>query len=193
MLPTWQLENLTIDRLAALADRLISFHEAHLGQSEPDSGRSPNASLVIGLCGALGVGKTTFTQYLGKRMGVAASEVISPTFVLLRSHRGNRCHLHHLDAYRVQDDDEWWETGIDECFDDPGTVTVVEWADRFPNSMPRDTLWLRLRDQPTGSPETENGAGSELRSMSVHASTPMLSDWIQAAWTLDAQQEVPRS
>ena len=109
-------------------------------------------------------------------MGVDRSEVISPTFVLLRSHRGDHCNLHHLDAYRVLDETEWWETGIDECLEDPGCVTVVEWADRFPDAMPEETLWLRLRSEVADGLEAECGeAESVPRVMTVHASTQMLS------------------
>ncbi len=99
--------------------------------------------LVIGLVGTLGAGKTALTQAIARAAGVDAAEVTSPTFTLLQTHRG-RLTLHHLDAYRVADEDEFIELGVEELFEEPESWTIVEWADRVENVMPPDTLWLKL-------------------------------------------------
>jgi tRNA threonylcarbamoyladenosine biosynthesis protein TsaE len=102
---------------------------------------------VIGLVGTLGAGKTTLVQAIARALQIDAAEVTSPTFTLLQSHRGILT-LHHLDAYRVADEDEFLELGVEELFDDEASWTVVEWADRFPRAMPDETLWLELRIDP---------------------------------------------
>jgi len=52
--------------------------------------------------------------------------------------------IHHLDAYRIHDEDEFLELGVDELFDEEAAWTLVEWADRFHMAMPRETIWVRI-------------------------------------------------
>ena len=101
------------------------------------------SQLVIGMVGTLGAGKTALTQAIARAAGVDAAEVTSPTFTLLQTHHG-RLTLHHLDAYRVADEDEFIELGVEELFEEPDSWTIVEWADRVESVMPPETLWLKL-------------------------------------------------
>jgi len=101
--------------------------------------------LTLGLVGTLGAGKTAFVQAISRAIGVDAADVTSPTFTLLQSHRSGDQILHHLDAYRVVDEDEFLELGVEELFDDEQAWTLIEWADRVEGVMPRETLWLELR------------------------------------------------
>jgi tRNA threonylcarbamoyladenosine biosynthesis protein TsaE len=90
---------------------------------------------VIGLQGTLGAGKTCFVRGLARGLGVPeGTQVISPTFVLLRQY-GGRLRLNHYDAYRLQDAADMEEIGSDETFADGG-VTVVEWADHVADCLP---------------------------------------------------------
>lgn len=104
--------------------------------------------LAIGLVGTLGAGKTTWVQSLASQLHIETSDVTSPTFTLLNSHVGTGEHegkvLHHIDAYRLVDEDEFMELGVDELFESDGW-TVVEWADRVESCMPDGTLWISLR------------------------------------------------
>ncbi|TWU49836.1 tRNA (adenosine(37)-N6)-threonylcarbamoyltransferase complex ATPase subunit type 1 TsaE [Rubripirellula reticaptiva] len=107
-------------------------------------------NVTIGLVGTLGAGKTSLTQAIARAIGIDSADVTSPTFTLLQSHQGTRAadsqpiKLHHLDAYRVTDDDEFIELGVEELFDEDNAWTVVEWADRVRTCLPDETLWLKL-------------------------------------------------
>jgi tRNA threonylcarbamoyladenosine biosynthesis protein TsaE len=97
---------------------------------------------TIALCGTLGAGKTRFVQGLAAACGVARDEVVSPTFVLLQQYRGTRT-INHLDAYRIRDEDEFRELGIDELLDSDA-ITIIEWADRVPDCLPDDYIQITI-------------------------------------------------
>jgi len=110
--------------------------------------------VTFGLIGTLGAGKTKLTQSICGSLGLDVDEVTSPTFTLMQSHAGHLpavndrpktpLVLHHLDAYRVADEDEFLELGVDELFEQSGCWTVIEWADRVESVMPKSTVWVRL-------------------------------------------------
>jgi tRNA threonylcarbamoyladenosine biosynthesis protein TsaE len=99
--------------------------------------------MAIGLVGTLGAGKTTMVQAIASANGIDVADVTSPTFTLLQSHQGKSVKLHHLDAYRLADEDEFYELGVDELFDETAW-TLVEWADRVRSVMPLETLWIEI-------------------------------------------------
>ena len=102
---------------------------------QKDSGRN---SLVIALQGDLGAGKTTFTQVLGRSLGV--SEIItSPTFTIMKQyelHDGAFDLLVHVDAYRIESEDETKPLKLAEIFQRPNTIVCVEWPELIPSILP---------------------------------------------------------
>ena len=96
---------------------------------------------VLALSGGLGAGKTALAQGIARGLGIV-EHVRSPTFNLLLVHPGEPT-LYHFDLYRLDapeqlDDIDFWSTI------ESGGVTVIEWADRFPDSMPEERLDVRL-------------------------------------------------
>jgi tRNA threonylcarbamoyladenosine biosynthesis protein TsaE len=106
---------------------------------------------VVGLTGDLGAGKTHFVK--GLLAGLEGSdEATSPTFTLLHEYRGGRLPLYHFDFYRLQSRTEIEEIGFDDYLREGG-VTVIEWADRFPEVLPVRARWLRLETRDENSRE----------------------------------------
>jgi len=98
---------------------------------------------VLLLSGDLGAGKTVLTQGLADGLGIATSEVQSPTFTLVREHSApGGVRLLHVDLYRLRPE-ETLDVGIEELLAGPG-VKVVEWAERLPFAVP-GALHLELR------------------------------------------------
>ncbi|MBF0847024.1 tRNA (adenosine(37)-N6)-threonylcarbamoyltransferase complex ATPase subunit type 1 TsaE, partial [Streptococcus danieliae] len=60
---------------------------------------------LLTLNGDLAAGKTTFTKYFAKAIGIEAT-VTSPTFNILKEYEGDDYYLCHIDAYRLEDNDE---------------------------------------------------------------------------------------
>lgn len=100
------------------------------------------ARAVLALVGTLGAGKTRLVQAIAAAVGVPREDVVSPTFVLCQSYHGDRV-IHHLDAYRVRDEDEFRELGIEEILADEAMV-IVEWADRVAGVLPEDVLTIKI-------------------------------------------------
>lgn len=117
------------------------------------------AGTVIALCGNLGAGKTHLTKGLVRGLGSAA-DVTSPTFTLVHEYTDGRLPVFHFDFYRMDSDSEVLSLGWDEYLDETGLI-VVEWADRYPQLMPRQTRWLYLEsDGPESRTVREGGAPS---------------------------------
>jgi tRNA threonylcarbamoyladenosine biosynthesis protein TsaE len=101
----------------------------------------PN-QFLIGLIGTLGAGKTRFTKALAEAAGVNADLVTSPTFVICQCYQGT-FRLYHVDAYRIADEDEWYELGLDEKMDEDA-VMLIEWSDRFSHLLPAERLDIQI-------------------------------------------------
>lgn len=107
---------------------------------------------ILLLRGPLGAGKTFFTSALAAALGVE-DDIVSPTFVLLRSYETERgLTLHHLDFYRFESEADLETIGVEELVT-PESVTVVEWPERCPNAF--DSMTLELTFKVTGDESRE--------------------------------------
>lgn len=97
---------------------------------------------TVALCGTLGAGKTRLVQAIAAACGVPRSDVVSPTFVLCKQYRGTRT-INHLDAYRLHDEDEFRELGVEELFASDA-ITIVEWADKIAGALPDDYIQIDI-------------------------------------------------
>jgi len=104
---------------------------------------------VLLLSGDLGAGKTVLARGVAEGLGIDPDEVQSPTFSLIREHRGTG-RLVHADLYRLAPE-ETGALGLEELLAGPG-VKVVEWAERLPFPVPGATA-LRLARRPEGGRE----------------------------------------
>ena len=97
---------------------------------------------VVALDGTLGAGKTRLVQAIAASCGVPIDKALSPTFMLWHTYHGDRT-IHHLDAYRIRDEDEFCELGVEECFNS-SAITLIEWAERIIDCLPDDRLEIRI-------------------------------------------------
>jgi tRNA threonylcarbamoyladenosine biosynthesis protein TsaE len=104
---------------------------------------------VILLQGELGAGKTCFTRGLARALGHPET-VLSPTFQLLREHRGGLLDLFHIDLYRLNGPAEAASLGLEEVFDGSG-VSVVEWPERLGALAPAGSWRVSLAIQEDGA------------------------------------------
>jgi tRNA threonylcarbamoyladenosine biosynthesis protein TsaE len=86
---------------------------------------------IVLLNGPLGAGKTTFTQGVGRGLGVG-ERVTSPTFTIVRQHQCVNdlgvTTLHHADVYRVGSLGEVDDLALGELVEE-SAVAVIEWGE----------------------------------------------------------------
>jgi tRNA threonylcarbamoyladenosine biosynthesis protein TsaE len=105
---------------------------------------------VICLYGDLGSGKTTFTQGLGKALGIE-KHVNSPTFLIVRTYelsaKGKEQRaksFFHIDLYRLGSEKEMEDIGIKEILEDSENIVVVEWAEKLGSLLPDKRVDIRF-------------------------------------------------
>jgi len=116
-------------------------------------------SLLIGLGGDLGVGKTTFARALLRGLGYVG-RVPSPTYTLLEHYDLDGLTVVHLDLYRLSQPHDLDYLGLRDFLALPTVWVVAEWPER--GGAFRDSLDLLL---------TLTIEGDETRSMTVSAPT----------------------
>ncbi len=104
---------------------------------------------VIALFGPLGAGKTTLARGILSGLG-HEGEVASPTFpiVLPYDPPDTRLPVWHVDLYRIEDESELDELGLDDARSD--VALLIEWPERL-GHLWQEALRLTLEPQSDGS------------------------------------------
>ena len=95
---------------------------------------------ILALKGDLGSGKTSFVKGLVAGLDSSAS-VTSPTFTILHEYRGGRLPVYHFDFFRLENRKSVERLGLNDYFFGDG-VSVIEWADCFPEFIPQEARWI---------------------------------------------------
>ncbi len=95
---------------------------------------------ILALKGDLGSGKTLFVKGLVAALGSSA-DVTSPTFTIVHEYRGGRVPVYHFDFFRVENQQSAERLGLDDYLFGDG-VSVIEWADLFPEFIPEQARWI---------------------------------------------------
>ena len=89
-----------------------------------------NGDLVL-LSGKVGAGKTEFARQIIKAKAIKENldieEISSPTFSLIQTYDFKCCKISHIDLYRVNSEEELFELGIPDIFDNQ--ITLLEWPE----------------------------------------------------------------
>ncbi len=98
------------------------------------------ASLIT-LSGDLGAGKTTFTQQIGELLKIK-EKINSPTFVIsktydIKSKNFPWKKLIHLDAYRLEREEDLELIGLKEQLENPENLIFLEWPEMIDKWLPK--------------------------------------------------------
>ena len=110
----------------------------------------------------MGAGKTTFIHALCDAKGVK-DRVSSPTFSLINEYEYDagenqpKKKIYHIDLYRLRDEEEARQAGIEDCLDG-GQICLVEWPEKAPDLFPPDTFHVTIEviDEQTRSLQFHN-------------------------------------
>jgi tRNA threonylcarbamoyladenosine biosynthesis protein TsaE len=126
-------EDSLIDIRTASAEETAALGERIAGRLAPGS--------ILALRGGLGAGKTCLVKGIARGLGVKET-VTSPTYTIISEYSGF-LPLYHIDAYRLEGDDDFESAGARELIYDGG-VSVIEWSERLSSSLPRDCIVVEI-------------------------------------------------
>lgn len=99
----------------------------------------------IALHGTMGSGKTTLTMAILKDLGITSTEG-SPTFSIVQPYLlQNNQPLYHIDAFRLNSEEEALQLGMDELFEEDAYF-IVEWPEIISNFLPRHRIDLTIEN-----------------------------------------------
>lgn len=103
-----------------------------------------NHARIFALVGDLGAGKTTFSRFFLRALGVT-EPITSPTFVIMKNYPLSDARFSrvcHVDCYRLKNPEEIAALGFVDVLADEKTIIFIEWADRIAGMLPENTVWI---------------------------------------------------
>ena len=92
---------------------------------------------VVLLIGDLGAGKTKFVEGFLSFWNLQ-NEISSPTFTIVNEYKTNDTNIYHFDVYRLENQDEFYEIGGQEYFENG--ISLIEWGNLIEDIIPKDYL-----------------------------------------------------
>ncbi len=101
---------------------------------------------IIAFIGNLGTGKTEFCRSIIHALGYN-EDVPSPTFNLVQVYEPEmndqeKPAVWHMDLYRLEDENDVFELGIEDAFD--SGITLIEWPEKMGKFLPPEHLKIHL-------------------------------------------------
>lgn len=120
-------KNFSLEDLASIAAEIISSVK--------------NKTLLF--YGEMGVGKTTLIKEICQQLGIL-DNISSPTFSLVNEYQTSKKEkVFHFDFYRIEEEEEALDIGIEEYFDSDAWC-LVEWPENIENLLPLDAAQIHL-------------------------------------------------
>lgn len=127
---------------------MLQFNQLELDNLDRVAGKIadllPNYT-CLELTGEMGSGKTTLVMSLLHLLGVEQTEG-SPTFSLIQPyHLPNQRVVYHIDAFRLNSEEEAYQLGFDELFQEDAFF-IVEWPEIISNLLPEPRISLKIEN-----------------------------------------------
>lgn len=130
---------------------------------------------IVLLHGDLGAGKTTWVKGLAKGLGIEET-IVSPTFTLMsvypiQAKKNALQTLVHIDTYRLDNEQQLVDIGVEDYLGAPDTVCVIEWPEKLSSLLKnKKTKSVSLE---TLSPQDRQITVREDTTVSPDASSPV--------------------
>lgn len=100
-------------------------------------------SKIVLFYGEMGAGKTTLIKEICKELGIE-DVANSPTFSLVNEyHTANSEVVYHFDFYRIEDENEAYDIGIEDYFY-ADAWCLIEWPQNIENLLPLESTEIHL-------------------------------------------------
>lgn len=97
---------------------------------------------VLCIQGEMGAGKTHLIKGIAEGMGVDQTKVNSPTFTLVNEYDGTT-KLFHFDLFRIKNDRELLDIGIEEYLYGDG-ICLIEWPEKMETFKPESAVQITI-------------------------------------------------
>jgi tRNA threonylcarbamoyladenosine biosynthesis protein TsaE len=99
--------------------------------------------LIIALEGGLGSGKTCLAKGIASGLGICET-LTSPTYTIINEYKIEEKYLtlYHVDAYRLNDNDEFDKIGGSELINNG--ISIIEWSEKIKKSLPENIIKINL-------------------------------------------------
>lgn len=114
-----------------------------LAQVAQQFGQQIKPGDLVFLNGDLGMGKTTFTQFLLKAAGIK-DHIKSPTYTLFEQYQSPDFAFVHMDLYRLSDPEELYFLGIEDLLNQDN-ITIIEWPEKGAGVLPEPDWHLTFQ------------------------------------------------
>ena len=102
---------------------------------------------VVAFMGTLGAGKTCMIKGIGVGLEVD-EEITSPSYTIVSEYaaklRSETIPLYHIDAYRLNGNDDFIAMGGEEYIYGNG-ITLIEWSERIAEVLPEETIFIEIK------------------------------------------------
>ena len=109
-----------------------------------DFAKTLHAPITVALHGDLGMGKSEIARTIIKTLRGENTVVPSPTFTLVQNYDG----ISHFDLYRIGDESELEEIGLQYAIDND--ITLIEWPDIAKDKLPSNTIHVYISEYENG-------------------------------------------
>jgi len=100
-------------------------------------------SKILLFDGPMGSGKTTLIKEMVRYLG-SEDEASSPTFSIVNEYKTPQNKIFHFDLYRLEDEIEALDFGIEEYFSDENAWVFIEWPQLIENYIPENSQKIRI-------------------------------------------------
>ena len=108
---------------------------------------------VVLLYGELGAGKTTLVKGMAAFFGIK-KKITSPTFTLMNIYpvkSQSTKYLVHIDTYRLKDEQELNDIGIEDYLGRPEAICLIEWPEKIKKLLKnKKTLKIKIKHRNNG-------------------------------------------
>ncbi len=125
--------------------KLTSNSEEETAKLAKEIAKTIKRGALILLEGDLGTGKTLFTKYLLHTLGVPLNKTKSPTYTYVKTHKTDQLNIHHLDLYRIENEDPLLREEINEMIGDKENIVIIEWANKMPHLKTENPQSLQIK------------------------------------------------